>query len=63
MHGKYPGWSEEVAAGGKAKLTIFFDPNVHQHQGQDWVVQGVFIVSNDPQNPRSLVKIVAKVVE
>ncbi len=61
MHGQYPGWSQVLAPGVSGTLRVVWDPGVHDHSGEDRVVQGVSIVSNDPREPEALVKIAARV--
>lgn len=61
MHGQYPGWSQVLPAGSSGTLRVVWDPGVHDHAGEDRVVQGVSIVSNDPREPEALVKIAARV--
>jgi len=60
MHGKTR-WSETLPAGDSGTLRVLFDPGVHDHGGEDRVVQGVAIVSDDPRLPEQYAKVAARV--
>ncbi len=63
MHTEYPGWSEKLAPGKKAKLRISFDPAFHGEKGLGKVVRAVYIFSDDSGFPERIVMIWANVVE
>jgi len=60
MHGKTR-WSQTLAPGGSGTLRVLFDPGVHDHGGEDRVVQGVAIFSDDPRLPEQVAKVAARV--
>ena len=61
MHKEYPGWSEVIGRGASGTVRVVFDPGLHDHGGEDRVVQGVAIVLDDPRSPEYLVKVAARV--
>ena len=60
MHGKAR-WSRTLPPGESGTLRVLFDPGLHNHAGEDTVVQGVAIVSDDPRLPEQVAKVAARV--
>jgi hypothetical protein len=61
MHGKYPRWSQELLPGQAGTLRLTLDPALHDLAREQPVVQGAYIDSDDVQQPRAVVKVIARV--
>jgi len=51
----------EIKPGGKTKLTVTYDPQVHKETGD--ILRMVYIKSNDPKTPETEIEVVGRVVE
>lgn len=63
MHTSSTFWSQKIAPGQTALLEVTFDPAFHGSQGVGQNIRAVYISSDDPQNKKVEVRLIANVVE
>ena len=63
MHTSSLLWSQNIAPGEVGDLEVVFDPGFHGPEGTGETLRGVYISSNDPQNKKVEVRLIANVVE
>lgn len=61
MDGHSFGWSQKIAPGEKGRLEVIFDPAFHGPQGIGAAVREIYLSTNDSQNERASVRLIANV--
>lgn len=56
-------WSQKIAPGETGYLEVVFDPAYHGPRGIGQAVRSVYLSTNDPQNKKAEVRLVANVVQ
>lgn len=61
MHDNPVFWSEKIVPGQTAYLDVVFDPAYHGPQGTGRIVRAIYLLTDDPQNKTSQVRLIANV--
>lgn len=56
-------WSQKIAPGETGQLEVIFDPAFHGSQGTGQVVRAVYLSTNDPENKKAEVRLLANVIK
>lgn len=63
MHNNPTFWSQKIVPGETGQLEVTFDPAFHGPQGTGQIVRAVYLETNDPQDKRVEIKLIANVIK
>ncbi len=63
MHTSSLLWSQNIAPEEKGDLEVVFDPGFHGPEGTGETIRGIYVFSNDPQNKKVEIRLIANVVK
>ncbi len=63
MHTGPAFWSQKIAPGQTGQLEVIFDPAFHGPQGTGPAVRAIYLSTNDPENKKAEVRLLANVIQ